>query len=209
LEDDDDEYIEGEEDASVEEDETSLGWDSDSEEEEVSIGGDGNDEDDSIHDEVAFDSEPCMPPTPLKLESIDVVKLRRTLMHAESERNNMMLMVEERNEEINRLKGALEQKPQSDLKSEQETLDELETELKCLRIVVALKSAQATVNELKTKIDTIKTANDASSLSILLQEELSKQEILQRTINEYEDKTKQLESDEGCSRLTLQDKKTD
>jgi hypothetical protein len=191
LEEDDDEYIEGEEDANVEEDETSLGWDSDSEKEEVSIGGDGrSDEDDSIHDEVAFDTEASTPPTPLKLESIDVVKLRRTLMHAESERNNMMLMVEERNEEIMRLKCALEQKPQT---NEQGTLGELEAEVKCLRNAVALKNAQVSVNELKTIIDAIKTANAASNLSTLLQEELSKQEILQQTLNEYEEKIKQLE----------------
>ena len=77
-----------------------LGW---------SSGGD-NDEDEEVNflDDVSLaDDEAGQVPTskqhaPLKLESLDVVRLRQSLMHAEEQRNTMMQMVEERNEEMRR-----------------------------------------------------------------------------------------------------------
>eukprot|EP00956_Cyclotella_meneghiniana_P005658 scaffold7287_cov41-Cyclotella_meneghiniana.AAC.3 len=188
MEDDDDEYIEGEGDAIDAEEEASLGWESESEE-EVTI---DCDEDDSIHDEVAFVEGISTPHTPLNLESIDVVKLRRTLMHVESERNNIMQMVEERNEEIVRLKCMLEQKDQTDSRKD-DTLHKLRNEAKCLRTAVALRSAQATIRELETSVEALKNAKYSSSLEHFIKEENVKQKELQSKLDEYKDKLEQLE----------------
>ena len=204
MEDDDDEYIEGEGDAIDAEEEASLGWESESEE-EVTI---DCDEDDSIHDEVAFVEGISTPHTPLNLESIDVVKLRRTLMHVESERNNMMQMVEERNEEIVRLKCVLEQKSQTD-SSKDETLHKLRNEAKCLRTAVELRLAEATIRELETSVEALKNAKDSSALEHSIEKESTKQKALQSKLDEYKDKMEQLErqkqeADARISQLLLE-----
>lgn len=189
MEDDDDEYIEGEEDAIDAEEEASLGWESESDE-EITIG--DNEQDDSIHDEVAFVDGISTPHTPLNLESIDIVKMRRTLMHAESERNKMMQMVEERNEEIVRLKCVLEQRDQPDLRND-ETLDNLHHKVKCLRNAVALRLARATISELQIDLEALNVARDSSSLVHSIQEENTKHRAFQCKLDEYKDKMEQLE----------------
>jgi len=103
VEDDDDEYVEGEvyngqvDDEGEEEEE--LGW-SESEEEEEEEGSDSG-------DEVDFTNESQ---SQLPLESLDVVKLRESLKNAEEERNQCMQLVEDRNQEICKLKVALDQR---------------------------------------------------------------------------------------------------
>jgi hypothetical protein len=201
MEDDDDEYIEGEEEASGVEEEASLGWGSDSEDEEVSI--EHDDDDDSFHDEVAFGEGSPAPHTPLKLESLDVVKLRRTLMHAESERNNLMQMVEERNEEIVRLKYALEEKHS---KRDDELLDKLRKEVECLRTAAALKNARATISNLQMKIEEANEANESSTMNRLIRDECNNHNVLQSKIDEYKEKIEQLqkqtkEADERISQM--------
>ena len=213
LDEDDDEYIEGEEESEggEESEEASLGWGSESEE-EVDIGLDN--EDQSIHDEVAFGNGPTMPATPLKLESIDVVKLRRTLMQVESDRNDVMQMVEERNEEIVRLKCMLEQKPRAASNSESEMINKLQHEAKCLRMSVDLQRAQATIDELKMKIEASKNANAHAELDRLVQEECNKHNALRVKLDECKSKLEQLEiqnqgTDELISKLLVQKQKTE
>lgn len=104
VEDDDDSYYEEEEDEEVGEDEGGLGWSSDEQADE--------EEDDvcDVTEEVNFlEVSLTEDGQPLKLESLDVVRLRQSLVDAEGERNRLMQMVEERNEEMFRLRTALEQ----------------------------------------------------------------------------------------------------
>lgn len=208
LDEDDDEYIEGEEASDDEqndsEEEASLGWGSESEE-EVCVGG----EDGSIHDEVAFGIGTPMHPTPLKFESIDIVKLRRTLMQAENERNNMMQMVEERNEEIVRLKCFLEEKCRADPCNVDATLDQLQHVAGRLRTATALKGAQAIINGMKKEIEDIKFANAAAELRRLHHDEGFKHKDLRTKLDKLKHKIEQLElqkqkADERISRLIQQ-----
>jgi hypothetical protein len=100
VEDDDDEYVEGSEySEGEEEDEEVFGW-SESEEADEEESGSGD-------DEVDFTIEGQS--TSLLLESLDVVKMRQRLLHAEEERNHCLQMVEDRNQEICKLKFAADQ----------------------------------------------------------------------------------------------------
>ena len=127
TEEDDDSYYEDDE----EEAETELEWEEeDDREEEVELGWGSEDEEDDGDDETSEEDEEVnflevslneeegqastalRQHTPLKLESLDVVRLRRNLMHTETERNQFLQMVDERNEEICKLQSALEQHQQ-------------------------------------------------------------------------------------------------
>lgn len=192
IDDDDDEYFENEEEV-VSEEEVSLTW------EEGSVA------DDSIHDEVAFVGGTS---TPLVLESLDVKRLRRTLMHVESERNNMMQMVEERNEEIAKLRCMLDKNSETAVIDK--TVNELRDELKCLRTYAALKNAKAAVAELQSKIDLVKKASMHFSLESLIRKEYSKHKDLQSKLDEYMTKVEELQSkkqaaDSSIARLLLKE----
>ena len=194
IDEDDDEYFEGEEEVVVSEEEASLTW----EEESVA--------DDLIHDEVAFVEGAN---TPLVLESLDVVRLRRTLMQMESERNTMMQMVEERNEEIVRLRCMLEEKCESTAMDK--TVDELRDEVKFLQTIASLKSAEAALSELQLKIDALRDRSISSSLEASIQKEYVKQKDLQSELDEYKMKIEELQrkkqdADKCISRLVVQKK---
>ncbi|KAL7516783.1 hypothetical protein ACHAWX_001762, partial [Stephanocyclus meneghinianus] len=218
-EEDDDEYFEGEEEEEEEEG-GNLSWGSDSESDNAA--NNSNEEEDSIHEEVEFlggqTTASSAPPTPLKLESLDVVKLRRTLMHAERERNTMMEMVEERNEEIARLNCLLENRTKSisysESNEEVEEISELHKEAKRLANILALRNAHATINELKLKIDALKSTGDDSpeSLDSSIQEELDKQAVLQKKLDEYNERMQDIQkqkkvADERLAQLMLQSHK--
>eukprot|EP00804_Cyclotella_cryptica_P013353 CCRYP_005122-RA/>CCRYP_005122-RA protein AED:0.05 eAED:0.05 QI:0/-1/0/1/-1/1/1/0/573 len=213
-EEDDDEYYEDEE----EEDGDGWGSHSDSEDAPPNNVNDHNedeDDDESIHDEVDFvegqTTSSSSPLSPLKLESLDVVKLRRTLMQAEHERNNVMAMVEERNEEIARLNCMLlERRRQKMSGSESCEVEELQKEVERWRNIVAVTKAHATVCELKVKIDAIKGTSNYSmeSFDSLIQEEHSKQVVLQKELDEYREKIQEIErqkqmADERIAQLML------
>jgi FtsZ-binding cell division protein ZapB len=124
-------------------------------------------------------------------------------MHAESERNNLMQMVEERNEEIVRLKYALEQKHS---KRDDELLDKLRTEVECLRTAAALKNARATISNLQMKIEEANEANESSTMNRLIRDECNNHNDLQSKIDEYKEKIEQLqkqtkEADERISQM--------
>lgn len=215
-EEDDDEYFEGEE----EEEGGNFSWRSDSESDNAA--NNSNEEEDSLHDEVEFvggqTSATSAPPTPLKLESLDVVKLRRTLLHAERERNTMMEMVEERNEEIARLNCLLENRTKNMTDSESnegvEEMNELHKEAKRLANILALRNAYATMNELKLKIDALKSTGGDSpeSLDFSIQEELNKQAVLQKKLDEYNERMQDIQkqkkvADDRIAQLMLQSHK--
>lgn len=85
---------------------TSEGVDGDSEE-------NIDDEDEEVHFlEAPTNTDPRRLNTPLKLESLDVVKMRQRLMRAEEQRNLLMQMVDGRNEEICKLRFHLDQRKQ-------------------------------------------------------------------------------------------------
>lgn len=72
-----------------------------------------DDEDEEVHFlEAPTNTDPRRLNTPLKLESLDVVKMRQRLMRAEEQRNLLMQMVDGRNEEICKLRYDLEQRKQ-------------------------------------------------------------------------------------------------
>jgi predicted HD phosphohydrolase len=164
---DDESYIE-----SVEySEEASLGWDSA-----------------NIHDEVAFIEHTT---TPLKLESIDVVKIRRTLIHAEEERNRLMEMVDERNVDIARLKCVLE----TDSNGRTE-LDELKNKVIRLKNAIGLIAARSAIGELKAKIDTTinNSRNASAKLNRMIHEEYNKQTDLERKLAECKKQIEQARS---------------
>ena len=142
VEDDDDEYVEGEEysdDGQEEEEEELLGWSESEEEEEESDSGD---------DEVDFTNEGQFQ---LPLESLDVVKMRESLKNAEEERNQCMQLVEDRNQEISKLKLSLDQnthEPSFDL--EVQCLNDLRREVLWYRKLIAVKRQEEPPTELKS-----------------------------------------------------------
>jgi len=161
VEDDDDSYYEEEDDEEEieleEEDcgeEGGLGWNSDEEDDEDEEDGFGDVDED---EEVTFldvslvsnddDEGQAAPTSPLlKLESLDVIKSRQSLMQAEERRNTMMQMVEERNEEIIQLQFALEQGqqqqcPPSSVSSD--SIHDLKREVEWLTHLIAASSTTA------------------------------------------------------------------
>ena len=143
VEDDDDEYVEGEEYSDdgqeEEEEEELLGWSESEEEEEESDSGD---------DEVDFTNEGQFQ---LPLESLDVVKMRESLKNAEEERNQCMQLVEDRNQEISKLKLSLDQnthEPSFDL--EVQCLNDLRREVLWYRKLIAVKRQEEPPTELKS-----------------------------------------------------------
>jgi len=235
LEDDDDEYVEGD---AEDDEEVSLGWGSSDSEggNEVSVeeGGSNYGSDDGSHEELEFTAGDCkspVPPTPLKLESLDVVKLRRNLMHAEGERNNMMQMVEERHEEICTLRWTLEQKQCNNDKGGNSEGDDLRREIEWLNNLMAarnvndatqqddsrkaLKSmveqmkcdvelacAKATVQELKMKIELLNERNKQRHLEEQINQRKEKVEQLQNEAKETNERISQVKSD--CKELQKQ-----
>lgn len=147
VEDDDDEYVEGEEysDDGDDDDEEELGW-SESEEEEEE-----EEECDSGDDEVDFTNQGQSQPQ-LPLESLDVVKMRESLKNAEEERNQCMQLVEDRNQEICKLKLALDQWNAHESSSDQEVqcLKDLRREVLWFRKLVAVSQQEEPPSELKS-----------------------------------------------------------
>ena len=99
------------------------------------IGGDndGEDIDEEEDEEVNFledtrisneGHEPCWLNTPPQLESLDVVKMRQRLSLAEEQRNTLMQMVEERNEDICKLRFDLDQQKLRRLRRQSEQTNE-------------------------------------------------------------------------------------
>lgn len=106
---DDDSYYEDEEEIDLEMEDGALDVfyeDDNNAEDGTSTGGYEEDEgdEDAGEEEVNFQDVSILADN----ESLDVVKLRQSLIHAEDQRNVMMGMVEERQEEINKLRSALE-----------------------------------------------------------------------------------------------------
>lgn len=122
VEDDDDEYVEGgeqQQEEEEEEEEAQLGWSDSEEEEEEEEGSSSGD------DEVDFTNERQS----LTLESFDVVKMRQGLSHVEKERNHCLQMVEDRNQEICKLKLFVDQFSLRDSTSSSQDLETLKRDV--------------------------------------------------------------------------------
>lgn len=162
VEDDDDEYVEEEEySGEDDEEEEELGW-SESDEEE---------EEDSGDDEVDFTNEGT---SHLPLESLDVVKMRESLKKAEEERNQCMQLVEERNQEICKMKLALDQSTihESSFK-EMQSLDDLRREVLWCRKLIAVTRQEESPTELKSILsemrDKISNEQNVAELEMKIQ----------------------------------------
>lgn len=159
--DDDVEYVEEEEcSGEDEEEEEELGW-SESEE-----------EDDD--DEVDFTNDS---PSHLPLESLDVVKMRESLKKAEEERNQCMQLVEDRNQEICKMKLALDQctihESSSDREVESQCLDDLRREVQWFRKLIAVTEQEESPTELKSILsemrDNISNEQNVAELEMKIQ----------------------------------------
>ncbi|KAL7452850.1 hypothetical protein ACHAWC_004568 [Mediolabrus comicus] len=140
VDDDDDEYVEGEEQQQQEEEEeeAQLGWsDSEEEEEEGSSSGD---------DEVDFTNEKQS----LALESFDVVKMRQGLSHVEKERNHCLQMVEDRSQEICKLKLFVDQFNFQGSTSSPQDLETLKRDVLWFKTLLAVTQQDEDPNQLKT-----------------------------------------------------------
>eukprot|EP00574_Skeletonema_japonicum_P010091 CAMPEP_0201722464 /NCGR_PEP_ID=MMETSP0593-20130828/6840_1 /ASSEMBLY_ACC=CAM_ASM_000672 /TAXON_ID=267983 /ORGANISM="Skeletonema japonicum, Strain CCMP2506" /LENGTH=375 /DNA_ID=CAMNT_0048213427 /DNA_START=27 /DNA_END=1154 /DNA_ORIENTATION=- len=164
VEDDDDEYVEEEEySGEDDEEEEELGWSESDEEEEV--------EEDSGDDEVDFTNEGT---SHLPLESLDVVKMRESLKKAEEERNQCMQLVEDRNQEICKIKLALDQSTihESSFK-EMQSLDDLRREVLWSRKLIAVTRQEESPTELKSILsemrDKISNEQNVADLEMKIQ----------------------------------------
>lgn len=208
VEDDDDEYVEEEEYSGEEEEE--LGW-TESEEEEEEESGD---------DEVDFTNDS---PSHLPLESLDVVKMRESLKKAEEERNQCMQLVEDRNQEICKMKLALDQCTNYESSFEQvQSLDDLRREVLWFRKLIVTRqeesptelksilsdmrdkiSNEQNVAELEMKIqlvkDSLATCYTKIDQTLLAQEE-ARQTALRRKIGELETKKCALQNETKINR---------
>ena len=171
VEDDDDEYVE-EEGYTDEDDEEELGW-SESEED----------------DEVDFTNDQSQ----LPLESLDVVKMRESLKNAEEERNQCMQLVEDRNQEICRLKLALSQHDScaASFDTDLLNLNDLKREVMWLRKVIAVSQQKESPTELKAILSEMREVSKDRSMTVLERKIRSTKEsffkedkLKQKTLNE-------------------------
>ena len=175
LEDDSDEYYEEENVVEIEEsEEDGDGWNSDNNEE--------------VQDEeVCFESSPSdggqfslqqHHTSPLKLESLDVVKLRQSLIVAEEQRMALVQIVDERNEEMRMLRRSLEKQqrhhstPSSSNGNENDKVNKLKDEVDWLKHLVGATSndtSMATltsiVHQMRNDLDCQKVKRADSSMT--------------------------------------------
>ena len=160
VEDDDDDdvyYVEGEEqqqEEEEEEEEAQLGWsDSEEEEDEGTSSGD---------DEVDFTNERQS----LALESFDVVKMRQGLSHVEKERNHCLQMVEDRNQEICKLKLFVDQINLQDSESSSTDLETLKRDVLWFKTLLAVTQQDEDPNQLKSILSEMRKEMNRSGVKI-------------------------------------------
>jgi hypothetical protein len=158
VEEDDDEYVEGEEQQQQqqeEEEEAQLGWsDSEDEEEEESSSGD---------DEVDFTNNERQS---LALESFDVVKMRQGLSHVEKERNHCLQMLEDRNQEICKLKLFVDQFSLHDSTPSFRDLETLKRDVLWFKTLLAVTQQDEDPNQLKAILSEMRKELDRSGVRI-------------------------------------------
>lgn len=160
VEDDDDEYVEGEEQRQQqqEEEEAQLGW-SDSEEEEEEGSNSDDDEVDSTNERRS-----------LALESFDVVKMRQGLSHVEKERNHCLQMVEDRNQEICKLKLFVDQFNLQDSTASSQDLETLKRDVFWFKTLLAVTQQDEDPNQLKSILSEMRKEMNRSGVKITNEE---------------------------------------
>lgn len=160
VEDDDDEYVEGEEQRQQqqEEEEAQLGW-SDSEEEEEEGSNSDDDEVDSTNERRS-----------LALESFDVVKMRQGLSHVEKERNHCLQMVEDRNQEICKLKLFVDQFNLQDSTPSSQDLGTLKRDVFWFKTLLAVTQQDEDPNQLKSILSEMRKEMNRSGVKITNEE---------------------------------------
>lgn len=176
--DDDEDADDYDEDEELEEEEEEFEDDDDLNENDYE---DYNDDSDDDSHEVAFthdddedDDEPRTSLTPLpSSESLDVIKLRRNLMHAEGERNDLMSIVDERNDEICRLRKILEGINQNEdsLVKHNKDAESLRREVEWLKHFLSYKNASGPdqcIEEIKSLKKILDDMKASKSLVLML-----------------------------------------